>query len=249
MGVEAGIRCTTGVCISFKSTKPINKVKMKKILLSFILCVGVVISAQGQSSILEKGQNGFGTSAGFSTNDDLSGFTGAFGYSFSGVFDLGISIGRFGFDEQLFGEDLNVTTISPYVSYVIVKQDEQIPLSFSISGSYDRLIYSNKVLSDFDIVMTGNFYSIGASLYNMINVSDGMRIQPAIGLTYITGEFKIEDDSDSYTEEDNSTVFSISLSLIFKSSPTNTFVVSPSLGIGDNVTTFGLSLSFVFPQN
>lgn len=77
---------------------------MKKILLSLILCVGVMVSAQAQSSFLEKGQNGLGISAGIATNDDISGFAGAVGYSFSGVFDLGISIGKFGFEEQILGE-------------------------------------------------------------------------------------------------------------------------------------------------
>lgn len=222
---------------------------MKKILLSLILCVGVMVSAQAQSSFLDKGQNGLGINGGFSTNDDVSGFTGAFGYSFSGVFDLGISVGRFGFDQQFLGEDLNATTISPYASYFIVKQDDQIPVSFSLDGSYQRQIYSNQVLSDFDIDMTGNFFTIGASLYRIFEASEAMKIQPKIGFYYITGELKVEDSTGSETEDDNTTQFSLGLSLIFQTSPTNSFIVTPSLGFGDDVTTFGISLNFVFPQN
>jgi len=222
---------------------------MKKIALSLFLCFGIIISAQAQSSFLEKGQNGFDISGSFSTNEDVSGFSGGFGYSFSGVFDLGISVGRFGFDQQLFDEDFNVTIISPYASYLIIKQDEQVPVSFALNGSYQRQIYSNRVLSDFDIDMTGNFYSFGASLFSTFEASEAMKIQPMAGFSYITGEIKVEDSSDSFTESDNTTVFALGLSLIFKTSPTNTFVVTPSFSFGDEVTTFGLTLSLVFPHN
>lgn len=119
---------------------------MKKISLSFILCLAIIFSAQAQSLFLEKDQNGFEINGGFSTNKDLSGVHGGFGYSFSGVFDLGISVGRFGFDQQFFGEDLKATTISPFASYLIVKQDEQNPVSFALNTSYQRVIYSNRVL-------------------------------------------------------------------------------------------------------
>lgn len=104
-------------------------------------------------------------------------------------------------------------------------------------------------MSDFDIDMTGNFFSIGASLNSIIETSETMSIQPEIGFSYITGELKLEDDVESETESDNTTVFGLGLSLIFETSPTNIFVVSPALGISDDVTTFGISLSFVLPQN
>lgn len=222
---------------------------MKKISLSLILCFGIIVSAQAQSSFLEKGQNGFGISGGFATNDDISGFNGGVGYSFSGVFDLGISFGRFGFDQQFFGEDLNATTISPFASYFIIKQDEQIPVSFAVNGSYERSIYSNQVLSDYNIDMTGNFFTIGASLYSMFEASEAMNIQPGIGFNYITGETKIKDATESITESDNTTLFTFGLSLIFQTSPTNIFVVTPSLGFGDDVTTFGITLSLALPHN
>lgn len=47
----------------------------------------------------------------------------------------------------------------------------------------------------------------------------------------------------------NSTVFNLGLSLIFETSPSNSFAVTPSLGIQKDVTTFGLSLSFILPRN
>jgi hypothetical protein len=226
-----------------------NYINMKKITLSFILCFVIIVSAKSQSLYLENGQNGLEINGGFSTNNDISGFGGGVGYSFSGVFDLGISVGRFGFDQQLLGEDLNATTISPFASYLIIKQNEKIPVSFALNGSYQRIIYSNKVLRENNMDMNGNSFTIGSSLYCMFVASEAMKIQPSIGFNYITGKLKLEDSAGSYTESFNTTVFTLGMSLIFLTSPTNTFVVSPTLSFGDDVTTFGISLGFVFPQN
>ncbi|MDZ7693611.1 MAG: hypothetical protein U5K69_21245 [Balneolaceae bacterium] len=222
---------------------------MKKIILTFLIfgCISTLTFAQ--SSFLEKGQNGFGISGGFSTNENISGFSGGVGYSFSGIFDLGASISRFGFDQQLLGEDLNATVISPFISFLPIKQDEATPVSFALNGSYQKQFYSNDALSNNDIDMSGNFFTIGASLFTDIDASDAMKIQPRVGVNYITGETKIEDSTGSQTESDNSTVFNLGLSLIFDTSPSNSFVVTPSLGFQEDVTTFGLSLSFVLPQN
>lgn len=222
---------------------------MKKIALALIFCFGIFVSTQAQSVFLEKGQSGFGISGGLTTNEDVSGFSGSVGYSFFGVFDLGINIGRYSFDELFLGDDLNATTITPFASILVIKQDEKIPVSFALNGSYQRQIFSNSVLSDNNIDMTGNFFTVGASLFSMFNVSEAMKIQPGIGFDYITGELKLEDSTDSFTESDNSTFFSLGLSLIFQTSPSTTFVVTPSLGFGEEVTTFGISLGLIFPRN
>ncbi len=222
---------------------------MKKITLSFTLCYVFMVSTQAQSLFLGKDQNGFGISGGFSTNEDISGFSGGVGYSFSGVFDLGLSVGRFRFDQQFFGENLKATTFSPFATYLIVKQDEQIPVSFALNFSYERQIYSNKILSDNNIDINGNFFGVGAALYSMIEVSEAMKIMPSIGFNYITGKLKLKDSIGSDTESDNTTIFSLGLSLVFQMSPNNTFVVTPAIGFGDDVTTFGISLGFIFPQN
>jgi hypothetical protein len=222
---------------------------MKKLILTFLIFGSISTITFAQSSYSEKGQNGFGISGGFSTNEYISGFSGGVGYSFSGVFDVGISLSRFGFDQQLLGEDLNATVISPFVSFLPIKQDDSTPVSFGINGSYQKQLYSNDVLSDNDIDMTGDYFTIGASLFTDIEASDAMKIQPIAGVNYITGETKIEDSTGSETESDNSTVFNLGLSLIFETSPSNSFVVTPSLGIQEDVTTFVLSLSFILPQN
>ena len=222
---------------------------MKKIILSLLIFGAFSTVSFAQSSYLEKEQNGFGIGGGFSTNDDISGFSGEVGYSFSGVLDFGLSVSRLGFDEQLLGEDLNATVISPFVSYIPIKQDESIPVSFSLGGFYQKQLYTNDVLDDNNIDVTGDYFTIGAALFTDVEASDAMKVQPKVGVNYITGETKVEDSSGSVSESDNSTVFNLGVSLIFETSPSNSFVVTPKLGIQEDVTTFGLSLSFVLAQN
>ena len=222
---------------------------MKNIILTFLIlgCISTLTFAQ--SSYLEEGQNGFEISGGFTTDENISGFSGGVGYSFSGIFDIGASISRFGFDQKLGGEDLNATVISPFISFIPIKQDDATPVSFAINGSYQNQSYSNDALSNSDIDLTGNYFSIGAKLFADIEASEAMKIQPGAGVNYITGETKIEDSTGSQTESDNSTVFNLGLSLIFDTSPSNSFVVTPSLGFEEEVTTFSLSLGFVLPRN
>lgn len=211
---------------------------MKKIILSILLCIGITASALAQSSFLEKGQNGFGISGGYSSNKDLSGFTWSAGLSSSGVFDLGISVGRFGFDNQPPGRGLRATTITPYASYFAIKQDEQMLVSIAVNVSYQKQTYSNKTIRDFD--MSGNYFSIGASLYRIFEASKEMNIQPGIGFTYITGALKVNNSSQPV---ENTAIITLGLQFIFHNSPTNILVVTPLLGIGDNATTLGLTLS------
>src|SRR5690625_2451606 len=222
---------------------------MKKALLLLIVCFGIAGSVQAQSSILEKGQNGFGINGGFSSSEGASGINGGFGYSYSGVLDFGISVGRFNADPQILGDELNETRISPYISYLIIKQDDQIPVSFELNGAYSRHTLSGQVLRDYNLDLTGNSYSIGASLYNMIEASEAMRIQPSIGFNYITTEAKAEDDFETVSESTDGTQFSFGLSLIFQTSPNYIFAVTPSLGYRDDTATFGISLNMILPQN
>jgi hypothetical protein len=222
---------------------------MKKNMILLLLCSAIGFTAYSQSSFLDKGQNGFGINGGFSSNEDLTGFFGSVGYSFSGIFDLGLSVGRFGFKEQLLGEDFKATEISPNASFFVIKQDEKIPVSFSLNASYHSIKYSNKLLSDYGIGVTGNAFSLGASLYSKFEASDAMRVQPSIGFAYITGSVKTENQNGlSDTEDIDTTLFALGLSLIFQTSPNNSFVVTPSLSFGDDVTTFGITLSLIIPQ-
>jgi len=72
-----------------------------------------VAPALSQGSFLEKGQDAFAISGSYTTNKDLSGYSGGAGFSHMGVLELGISVGKFSFDRQSPRADLRATNISP----------------------------------------------------------------------------------------------------------------------------------------
>lgn len=222
---------------------------MKKIILALVIFGAVSTLSFAQSSYLEKGQNGFEISGEYSANENGSGFNGKIGYSFSGVLDLGLTLNRFGFDQPFLGEDYHVTVISPVVSYIPVKQDDSIPVSFAVNGAYQRLIYSGDGLDKNNVDMWGDYFIIGASLFSYFEVSDIMKIQPRAGVLYMTGEIKAEDSSNAAVFSNNSTALNLGVSFIFEASTSNSFVVNPSIGIREEDTTYRLSLRFVLPHN
>lgn len=200
----------------------------------------------GQGAYLDRGQSGFGIGAGFSTNEDVTGIGGSVGYSVSGIFDFGISVDRFSFDQKLFGEDLSATVISPSVTFYALKQNEDLPISFAIGAGYDWQTYANDVLDDNNVDMTGGFFSVGGSLFGYFQASNSFRIQPSVGFSYVTGELKVEDNNgNEETEKDDTTVFGLGLGLAFNTSPSNVFVISPRVSISEGTTSFGVGLTFI----
>lgn len=217
-----------------------------KTFYSVIIVFLLSTSIYGQGAYLDRGQSGFGFGASISTNKDATGIGGSVGYSFSGLFDFEIGVGRYSFDQKLFGEDLSATVISPNVTFYALKQNEDLPLSFAIGAGYDWQTYSNKVLDDNNIDMTGGFLSVGGVLFRYFQASNSFRIQPSVGFSYFTGEQKVKDNKgNETTEKDDTTVFSLALGLAFNTSPTNVFVISPRIGISEGTTSFGVALTFI----
>jgi len=223
---------------------------MKSLFRIFIILALVCSSTYGQGAYLERDQNGFGIGAGFSTNDDVTGIGGSVGYSVNGIFDFGIGVESFSFDQKLLGADLSATVISVSITFYAIKQNDESPISFAIGAGYDWQTYSNDVLDGFNIDMSGGFFSVGGSLFGYFNGSESFRIQPSVGFTYVTGEVKLEDSNgNEETEKDDTTVFSLGIGIAFNTAPNNIFVISPRVGISEGTTTFGIGLSFIFSMN
>ncbi len=223
---------------------------MKKLFISLVFVFLAVNVSFGQGVFLDKGVSGFGIGAGFGTNEDVTSFGGSVGYSFNGIFDIGLDINRFSFDQKLLGDDLSAITISPSVAFHALKQNENIPVSISLGAGYDYQKYSNDALDALNIDMTGGFFSIGASIFGYFKVAPSMKIQPALGVTYVTGEMKLEDDAgNSETSDDNTTVFGLGISLVFVISHKNVLAITPRINFTEDNTSFVLNFSFILPTN
>ncbi len=220
-----------------------------RFFITFLVVVCSANVAYSQGDYFEKGVSGFEVDAGFFSNDDLSGLGGGFGYSISGIFDLGLSVSRVSFDEKLAGEDMHATAVSPYVTFHVIKQDSiRFPISVSIGGAYERDSYSSDALDLLDWELKGDYFAFGFSVFKNVSTSPAMAIQPRGSFSYVTGSTEISDKyGNSERESNNTTSFEIGVSLLFKTSPTTTFRLHPGISINEDNTTFSLGVGLIVP--
>ena len=221
---------------------------MKNLILFLIFSFLIYQNSISQSSYLNKNQSGFLFDGGLSTNNNSTGFSGGFGYSFLGKFDLGLSVGRYSYNEQFLGEDLYSTSISPSISFIPIKQNERIPLSIELSAFYHRSIYSNQLFTDYNIDMTDNATSFGTSLFTKIPISESMSVQPNIGVSFISVTSNVSGLPEPITEKNNVSVVGLGIDLIFKTSSINSFIVTPSIAFSKDATGFGIYFGYLIPQ-
>jgi|AntRauTorcE11897_2_1112592.scaffolds.fasta_scaffold00853_7 hypothetical protein len=223
---------------------------MKKIILLLLLIGSFSTLLFAQSSFLEKGQSGLLLSALSSANQDLSGYSGEIGYSFSGVLDLGLSIGQYGYYEPYVSDDLKATILSPFISYLIFKQDESTPLSISLNSSYQKQFITNGYLDNFYTNVTGDHFRIGTSVFTDIEFFNAIKVQPKAGFGYRAGKIKFEDSSGgSATTIHDTVIFDLGASFMLSRVSNYSFVVTPGIGIQKDLTNLNLSVSLLLPNN
>ena len=221
--------------------------KYSKSIFTMLLIVGCSAQLYSQGYYLERGQNGFGISAGFASNKNASSIGGSAGYSASGIFDFGLSISQISFEEKLIGEDVSATALSPFITLHVVKQNETTPVSVALSASYENDSYSSNALDQYNLELSASGITIGALIYGDINTSPTMKVQPSIGLRYFSSESEIKDNSgNSITSKDDGTIVGIGVGLLFQTAPNTIFGISPSIGIHKSNTSFSLSAGLIF---
>jgi hypothetical protein len=226
---------------------------IKNIAVTLATALLFACSVYAQGEYLEKGQSGFGISGGFASNEDASSFGATAGYSVKGMFDFGLSFARVSFEDELADaegnpSELSATAISPHVTFHAIKQEpDKFPLSIALGVSYEHDSYSSDALDDFDLTLSANSWLFGGSVYSNIKMTPNFQLQPRGGVTYISTKSKLEDDAgNSISDTESTTLFGFGLSLIFKTSENNRFIVSPGVGISDDNTTFSVGAGFVF---
>lgn len=213
---------------------------MKSFITAFILILFSSVMF-GQGAFLERGQSGLGVGVGFSTNENSSSFGVSLGYSISGIVDLGFSVERVNADN-----DLHATAVSPSLSFYPLKQNESVPFTLGFGFGYQSQELSSDSFGGYDVEISGDYYSIGASLQRTIYASDRSRVQPMIGVSFVTGTTKVKTSWGSGESEDDATGFSLGLAGIFDVSPKTIFALTPQIGISEGVTSFGVNIAFIF---
>ena len=200
-----------------------------------------------QSSYLEKGQSGIGISGDFSSNQSASATGGSLGYSINSVFDVGLSISNISPSQKPDGQDLYAAAIALSITFTAIKQDQTNPISLSFSAVDLSYKYTSPALDENNLATEPTGFSIGASVYRNIIASPTMKVQPQIGVSYVSVNAEVKDNyGNAVTSSYNSAVFDLGFSLLFQTGPTTIIGITPSLAIDKDYTTFDLSAGFVF---
>lgn len=209
----------------------------------FLLIIVLPMILFSQGIYLNKGQSGFGATAGFGTNEDLNLLIGGIGYSYSGIFDVGLSYGRaISKDEP----KMTLNSFMPSVDIHLIKQNESLPISLAVNGIYSIGNTKSDLFDLYDVTVTNSGYSVGGYVYSEI-VLGGFSIIPMLGFSYQSVTVKMEDDFGSSIEEDDTnSVFDFSLPFVFQIN-NNKLSLSPGISIDENSTSFALSLNLIIP--
>ena len=127
-----------------------------------LLLPAAALSAQ--SSYIPRGLNGSSFETGISLNNwRLRDIYGKLSYSIGGILDIGASV-QYGFT-SIGGASAYDVKLALHYSSIALKQDESIPISAKIAGSYGFSKMGSAFLEENDLEREGIGYDIGISLF------------------------------------------------------------------------------------
>jgi len=199
-----------------------------------------------QGEYLDKGQSGLGFSWAYSSNKDASAIGALAGFSVYHVVDLAVSASSVSYVQKLGGYDLSGVAISPSITFYALKRNEEEPISFSMTASYEHDSYSSMALDNANATMDAYGYSIGASLFGAIKLTPSMRLQPTVGATFLALSSELKELTGGTTSESTTILIEAGCSFIIQFDVKGLIVIEPSIGIDKQVTTFGVQAGYVF---
>ena len=137
------------------------------------LCILILLlplsGVSAQSSYLPRGSNGSSFEAGISLNNwHLREVYGKLSYSIGGILDIGAAV-QYGFT-SIGGAAAYDVKMELHYSSIALKQDESIPISAKIAGSYGFSKMGSVFLQENDLEREGIGYDIGLSLFRDFNI-------------------------------------------------------------------------------
>jgi hypothetical protein len=148
----------------------------------FLLILIVLLPSEGvsaQSSYLPRGLNGSSFEAGISLNNwHLREVFGKLSYSIGGVLDIGAAV-QYGFT-SIGGASAYDVKMALHYSSIALKQDESIPISAKITGSYGFSKMGSVFLEENDLEREGLGYDIGLSLFRDFNIVSKLAVRIGI---------------------------------------------------------------------
>lgn len=212
-----------------------------KIKIAIIMILPALVLSQGQ--FLEKGQNGFGIRAGFGTNEDMNLLGIDVGYSFNGIIDFGIGYTKGTTKDE---PKLSVNMIHPLVSFYLLKQNDNMPLSFSAGVGYQKGFYSSDYYDSRDIDVSSSGFLLDGDIFTVVELGD-FSIIPTISIGYESTTRKVKYSGNTNKEDETSTSIDFTVPIVFNVS-SNKFSFAPGISIDDENTTFIMALILIIPN-
>ena len=199
---------------------------MKKTVfsLSFLL---LPVLAFSQGEFLQKGQNGFGITAGYVHLDETNGFTTGAGLSIGTIVDFGFSYSKVFIRGK---EDYPISTWSPSLTILVLKQEES-PTGIMITAGY---IHESVEQS------TSNGFAFGINLYTRSDEFGGIYAQPSFSLSYYI--------YSAGTEYESSMIINLGLPFVFRLKNSNLLLITPAFSTGVDKLSYSLNFSLIFPS-
>jgi len=199
-----------------------------------------------QGNYLKNGQNALGIFGCYESGKDYSAISGSASFSMFGNFDFGVSFAKAFFDRKLALEELNALEIAPKITFHAIKQDLNMPLSFSIFASYFYHSYISKALDQRNMQMIGNGYSVGAMVYTDVNFSQSITFQTSIGINNIAETLELSVvGAELQTSSDDATYYNLGFSLFGDISPMTIIAFHPSVLLYRHEPILIIELGFV----
>ena len=140
----------------------------------------------GQNYLMDNDQDGLHSSVQISYNSFENYYALQPGYTFDGRLTFGFDIGQ-NVDRV---NKLNSTVLRPNVSYLVLKQSEELPLSVDINAAYQYNYVSQ-------VIFNARAIQFGAGVFHEISPIEDVKLIPAVfvqGSKYTEGPLRLEDD-------------------------------------------------------
>ena len=212
-----------------------------KIIIAIIMILPTLVISQGM--FLEKGQNGFGVQAYFGTNEEMNLLGIDVGYSYNGIIDIDIGFAKGTTKDE---PKLSANMIQPSVSFYLLKQNANMPLSLSTGVGYQKGFYSSDYYDDRDIDVTSSGFSLNGDIFTIVKLGD-FSVIPTISIGYESTTRKVKYSGSTNKEDESSTSIDFLVPLVFNVG-SNMFSFAPGISIDDDNTTLILAFILVIPN-
>lgn len=202
------------------------KIKFK--IVFFVLFV-FINKLTSQNYLFNENESGFHVFGQFTSNEGSSLIGISPGYTFNGKLTMGLTLG---FEEDN-ESDFSSNAIRPYIDYLVLKQDNNNPVSINLYGAYQHNNFPD--FKDLKV----NTVNLGLGIFHQLNLGTNFDLIPAGGVGWARSTANLWGASESESG------INYGLSLTGK---INKFYVTPGLSFSNGDTIFNLVLGVIFPK-